>query len=640
MKWQGQAENLIDRFDVRAHLDYIPPARQSKDDLEPELTSEERQTNYERFRILAQNEFLGVSEEVFLKQLQLEEQFGVNAHQMESDKSKKKNSQSTAAIGYNYDSKDDSTGTVPFSQTILNIESSTTSNRFEEFAKDLSDDSDVDMDVSIDINKIGTTEAHELNNCGKRYGMVTNDFFSYLTKDEDEKQSMKAIKEQEADKILGGGRKTRRERRSQREKRIMGKPLSPPSYAAKEEKPKPIIEDEEDDDKSSNHSRSPSAEKITFITSFGGEDELKPHPKISISLNKPALRRPGASRFQASQSYADKVKQNLDKLKRINDNERDRPEFRRRSRSIDRRRRDSRSRSRRRHSSRSRSSSRRRNYSSRSSRSTSRSRRNYSSRSSRSDSRRRTRSSRSYSGSSYSSRSRGHSRRRSVDRKRSYRVKSASRKRTISRKRSTSGDTSASRRRRSVSRHRSYTERKSTSRKSSIPKRSISKKRSPSSSSSSSSVSSSSSSDSRSSKSPVKSPPKRISPRPKTKSPVIDNKSVSKSPAKQLKSPVRQRSPPPDTKSAPKRLKSPAKSKRSGSPVASSSDQAPIKRYYGRRKENDSSSSLSVDSQSEDDGRKTGSNQRLVYIVGFVKRSLNLSFFQLHQRRIKSKILQ
>lgn len=36
--------------------------------------------------------------------------------------------------------------------------------------------------------------------------MQTNDFFSYLTKDEDEKQSMKVMKELEADKAqnLGG----------------------------------------------------------------------------------------------------------------------------------------------------------------------------------------------------------------------------------------------------------------------------------------------------------------------------------------------------------------------------------------------------------------------------------------------------
>lgn len=592
MKWQGQADNLIDRFDVRAHLDYIPPLRPTKDETEPEANSEERHINYERFRILAQNEFLGVTEDTFLKQLQLEEQFGVNAHQVESDKGKKKNSQANAAIGYNYE--DSSTTTVPFSQTILNIESSTTSNRFEEFSKEYSDESDVDMDVCVDINKIGTQEAHELNNCGKRFGMMTNDFFSYLTKDEDEKQSMKALKEQEADKILGGGRKSRRERRSQREKRILGKPLSPPSYAAKEETKKTFHEEEEEDDKSSRgNSRTPSPEKITYITSFGGEDELKPHAKISIKLNKPTLRLPGTSRMLASSSYADKVKQNMDKLKKINDVEKERTDYRRRSRSIDsRRRRDSRSRSRRRHdSSRSRSDSRRRRYSSRST-SDSRRRRTYSSRS-RSDSRRRTRSSRSYSKTSYSSDSRttrSSNRRRSLSKKPSYRKsspirklspvrkRSVSRKRSLSRKRSVSRKHSYSRdkaapRKRTISRKRSCTPKKSLSRK-----RSVSKKRSYSSSSSSSSASSSTSVYT------ISSPEKR----PVEKSPSRD-----KMPRRKSKS-----------------LSQDIASSSSQTPVASSSETAPIKRYYGRKKDNESSSSLSVDSGSDEDDAKTASNQR------------------------------
>uniref|UniRef100_A0A1Y1K597 Suppressor of white apricot N-terminal domain-containing protein n=2 Tax=Photinus pyralis TaxID=7054 RepID=A0A1Y1K597_PHOPY len=44
MPWQGEMDNLIDRFDVRAHLDYIPPIKKVEDE---ELTYEERQTNYE-----------------------------------------------------------------------------------------------------------------------------------------------------------------------------------------------------------------------------------------------------------------------------------------------------------------------------------------------------------------------------------------------------------------------------------------------------------------------------------------------------------------------------------------------------------------------------------------------------------------
>lgn len=61
MPWQGQKDNLIDRFDVRAHLDYIPsvtikPDQPVEDDV---LDLEERSMNYERYRVLAQNEFLG-----------------------------------------------------------------------------------------------------------------------------------------------------------------------------------------------------------------------------------------------------------------------------------------------------------------------------------------------------------------------------------------------------------------------------------------------------------------------------------------------------------------------------------------------------------------------------------------------------
>ena len=561
MKWQGQSDNLIDRFDVRAHLDYIPPTKPSKDE-EPEVISaEERQINYERFRILAQNEFLGVTEDNFLKQLQLEEQFGVNAHQMDNDKGKKKNSQANAAIGYNYN--DSTPTTVPFSQTILSIESSSTSKRFEEFSKEYSDESDVDMDVAIDINKIGTQEAHELNNCGKRYGMMTNDFFSYLTKDEDENQSMKTLKEQEADKILGGGRKSRRERRSQREKRVLGKPLSPPSYAAKEEKVKSFNDEDEDEKSSPENSKSPSPEKITYITSFGGEDELKPHAKISIKLNKPTLKTPGNSKLAGT--YADKVKQNADKLRKINDFEREKTDYKRRSRSrnrsrsrsrsINRRRRVSRPRSNRRRGS-SRSNSRRRRYSSRST-SGSR-RRNYSSRS-RSISRRRTRSSRSYSR-TYSSGSR--TSRSSVRRRSSYRRKSPRRK-TISRRRSYSKE-------RSPSRKRTVSRKKSSSRI-----RSISKKRSYSSSSSSSSSSTTS-------VDTILSPEKLH---------LKKSSSREKSPKRKSKSVSREK---------------PSASDQSEIP--STSEVVPVKRYYGRRKDNESSSSLSV--SGSDDEKNVASNQR------------------------------
>lgn len=60
MPWQGDSNNMIDRFDVRAHLDYIPEVKNPYVPPE-ELSPEERQCNYERYRILAQNVFLGIS---------------------------------------------------------------------------------------------------------------------------------------------------------------------------------------------------------------------------------------------------------------------------------------------------------------------------------------------------------------------------------------------------------------------------------------------------------------------------------------------------------------------------------------------------------------------------------------------------
>lgn len=58
MPWQGQLDNMIDRFDGRAHLDLdkIPQVPKVKEAEDP--SAEERLCNYERYRILAQNDFL------------------------------------------------------------------------------------------------------------------------------------------------------------------------------------------------------------------------------------------------------------------------------------------------------------------------------------------------------------------------------------------------------------------------------------------------------------------------------------------------------------------------------------------------------------------------------------------------------
>lgn len=59
MPWRGDADSMIDRFDVRAHLDTLPPPSNTSPKLTAEEDWEERQANYERYRILIQNDFLG-----------------------------------------------------------------------------------------------------------------------------------------------------------------------------------------------------------------------------------------------------------------------------------------------------------------------------------------------------------------------------------------------------------------------------------------------------------------------------------------------------------------------------------------------------------------------------------------------------
>ena len=78
MPWPGDSRIMIDRFDARANLDFIPEynSKTDKQELSQEESKEQRVTNYERYKILIQNEFLNVTEEKFLHTVELEEKYG------------------------------------------------------------------------------------------------------------------------------------------------------------------------------------------------------------------------------------------------------------------------------------------------------------------------------------------------------------------------------------------------------------------------------------------------------------------------------------------------------------------------------------------------------------------------------------
>lgn len=62
--------------------------------------------------------------------------------------------------------------------------------------------SNVYLDLTVDVSKIETQQAHELNSCAHAYGMFTNDFFSFLNNDLEEAENMRIAKEQEEEKAM------------------------------------------------------------------------------------------------------------------------------------------------------------------------------------------------------------------------------------------------------------------------------------------------------------------------------------------------------------------------------------------------------------------------------------------------------
>lgn len=52
-----------------------------------------------------------------------------------------------------------------------------------------------------------------MNIAAQAFGMANNDFYSFLTKDADEAESLRIAREEEQEKAMFSGRKSRRERR-------------------------------------------------------------------------------------------------------------------------------------------------------------------------------------------------------------------------------------------------------------------------------------------------------------------------------------------------------------------------------------------------------------------------------------------
>ncbi|XP_039293217.1 CLK4-associating serine/arginine rich protein [Nilaparvata lugens] len=314
MPWQGNRDIMIDRFDVRAHLDYIPDVRHD-DDSGDGASMEDRLINYERYRILVQNDFLGVQEEKFLRQIYLEEQFGpVMKPELPPGVDTKPKKGAGVAIGYNYDEpgevgstaaglSQDGVGAVDGSPVLAGIELAAAQEKNgsdgegggedgddDDDDDDDDSDEDVDFDLCVDVSKIGNQQAREMNVCAHVYGMQSNDFFSFLTNDIEEAENLRLAREREEEKAMYSGRKARRERRAYRDKKLAGRKISPPSYASRQSPTYFAYRESKSNSPSKSKSRSPSPSntgQVTYITSFGG-DEATPTETPKLSQNSSA----------------------------------------------------------------------------------------------------------------------------------------------------------------------------------------------------------------------------------------------------------------------------------------------------------------------------------------------------------------
>uniref|UniRef100_A0A8W8HXI0 Suppressor of white apricot N-terminal domain-containing protein n=1 Tax=Magallana gigas TaxID=29159 RepID=A0A8W8HXI0_MAGGI len=218
---------------------------------------EERRANYERYRTLVENECAGVSEEQALHQIYIDEMYGAVNKGVEEDK--KKLAEKKAAIGYTYE------------------DSTPVGEKKEEEESDEESDLDVetvDLDVTLDIDTLTNEQKVLLNQCAQTYGMKDEDFVCWLTRDKEEMEEIRLAKMLEEEKAQFAGRKSRRERRAYKEKKLAGRKLSPPSYAARDSpKYEPYQRRSSSSRSRSCSPEEPKKTKVEFITSFGGESD-------------------------------------------------------------------------------------------------------------------------------------------------------------------------------------------------------------------------------------------------------------------------------------------------------------------------------------------------------------------------------
>ena len=136
--------------------------------------------------------FFTVTEERFLKTIEIEEQFGGKTYQSSKAKEdKKKSKASKTAIGFNYGD----------SQPVAPAPSAADPDPDDDGGSD-SDDSDLDLDMNIDMMGMSVDQRDDINKTGKTFSLGKEDFIKYLAVDVEEAEAMRHAKEKESEKAM------------------------------------------------------------------------------------------------------------------------------------------------------------------------------------------------------------------------------------------------------------------------------------------------------------------------------------------------------------------------------------------------------------------------------------------------------
>ncbi|VDL70069.1 unnamed protein product [Nippostrongylus brasiliensis] len=307
-KWQGDPAVLIDRFDIRSHLDFIPPVK--KKSLEPDSEDEKQELicDFERYRVLIINEFHDVSEKEYLRKIAEKEFWRIPKDDMKSEHEKKKKSaESKASIGFNY-------------------ENSIVVRKESEDPNLSDDDTDIeqpeDIDVELDLRGADAEQQRRVNCIGEAYGVRRGSFANLLKADAVARAETAELRRIDREKAALAGRDSKHERLLLKKQRalIVGKgcpdeaTVSLLSFVEKAAaKKRAILE-------SSSSSESEEETKPQFITTFGGEDrrddddDEEKAPKASVL--GPQLPTKEYRRLLSSMSESEKERIEIENRKR------------------------------------------------------------------------------------------------------------------------------------------------------------------------------------------------------------------------------------------------------------------------------------------------------------------------------------